>query len=319
MARDEMPRCQRQRDARQHHGGERGQAEKMLGAFQRGAYLGTRIAHIFHLFSQRQPGFQPVALSGHLLCITRHHQAVTDTAAFQNQPAGGQVGRIQDHARRKTGEADRLVHKTHHPRRYPQMQLADADLVAQLQTQTLHQALIRPQRAARGDHAIFAPDNMLRAIVDDDLPAQGIPLLHRHDVSQQILVPGRHHAGKGIRFHHAQSALQRSIAILLWQWPRRGDAQIRTDQAGRLLLQRQPYAVREQANRGDAAHRQHQRDQQHAPFTGAPVAAQQTEGKAEEVHCLFTRNTRYVNDGFGLVAKPRRRTRQCKTPHPHKT
>ena len=103
----------------------------------------------------------------HLLRIARHHQAVTDAAAFLHQSAGGQICRIHDHARRKTGEADRLVHETHHPRRHPQMQLADAHLVAQLQTQALHQALIRPQRAACGDGAVFVPDDMLRAIIDD--------------------------------------------------------------------------------------------------------------------------------------------------------
>src|SRR5450759_3959235 len=55
MARDEMPRGQRKCDARQHHGGERSQAEEMLCAFQRGAYLGTRIAHILQLLAHAQP------------------------------------------------------------------------------------------------------------------------------------------------------------------------------------------------------------------------------------------------------------------------
>ena len=129
---------------------------------------------------------------------------------------------------------------------------------------------------------------MLHAIVDDDLAAQGIPLLHRHDVCQQIVILTRHHAGKCIRPDHAQPALQRSISIFFGQWSCRGNAQVRAQQTGRLLLQRQPHAVREQPDGGDAAHSQHQRDQQHAPFPGAPVAAEQIEGEAEEVHILFT-------------------------------
>ena len=54
-----------------------------------------------------------------------------------------------------------------------------------------------------------------------------------------------------------------------------------------MLLQRQAHAVGEQSDGREAAHRQHQRQQQHAPVPGAPVAAQQIEGEAEDVHVLF--------------------------------
>ena len=49
-----MPRSQRECDARQHDSGERSQAEKMFGAFQRSAYLRTRIAHILQLLAHGQ-------------------------------------------------------------------------------------------------------------------------------------------------------------------------------------------------------------------------------------------------------------------------
>ena len=67
--------------------------------------------------------------------------------------------------------------------------------------------------------------------------------------------------------------------------------QIRPNQTGRLLLQRLPPPVGEHADRREAAYRQ----QQHAPLPSPPVAAQQVEGEAENIHFSFTCQTQPAN------------------------
>jgi hypothetical protein len=114
----------------------------------------------------------------------------------------------------------------------------------------------------------------------------------------------RHHAGEGAALHHLQTALLRSLAIVRRKRSRRSDAQIGPDQTLRLLLQRLPHAIGEQADRGETAHRQHQRQQQHAPFPGAPVAAQEIEGEAQKVHCLFTVNSWFAHYYFACLTTP---------------
>ena len=105
----------------------------------------------------------------------------------------------------------------------------------------------------------------------------------------------RHHAQERAALHRAQPARLCSSAIGGRQRARRNDAQIRADQAGRLLLQCQPHAVGEQPYGREAAHREHQRQQQqHAPLPCTPVAAQQVEREAEEVHFLFKENRRQL-------------------------
>jgi len=58
------------------------------------------------------------------------------------------------------------------------------------------------------------------------------------------------------------------------------------DQALRLLLQRLPYTVGEQPDGGETAHRQAPAPAAARAIPGAPVAAQEVEGEAEEVHYL---------------------------------
>ena len=144
MAHDEMTRSQCQRHAGQHHRRQRSQPQKTLGALQRRADFRTRIAHILQLLSHGQPALQPVAKISHLRRFTRHQQTIADAAAFLHQPTGDQIGKIDQHARRQTGEADRLVYFAHHARGQAQVQCTQPDLVAQLQAQGLHQTLIRP-------------------------------------------------------------------------------------------------------------------------------------------------------------------------------
>mgnify|MGYP001584143901 CR=1 FL=1 len=135
----------------------------------------------------------------------------------------------------------------HHMRRQPQAQRSDAHLVAQMQPHAPHQARIRPHRAARRNSSC----NMRCAIINQDLAAQRIARFHRLNFSQQILLRRRHHAEKGRSLHNMQAALQRGSAIRGRQRARRSEAQVRAQQAGSLLLQGQPHAIREQADGGD--------------------------------------------------------------------
>ena len=210
MARDEMPCRQGQRHTCQNHSGERRQSQEMLGAFQRSAYLGARIAHIFQALTHDEVIFQPRAHALHLWRGARHQQAVVDAAALLHQTPGRQVGRIEHHARRKTGKPDRLVHILHHLCRQAQTQVADAHLIAQPQPKALHQARIRPQRAARRN----ALRDVQRAIIDLYLAAQRITRFDGLDVCQYAFLCVRDHAGKGRAFHHTQAALLRGLAIL---------------------------------------------------------------------------------------------------------
>ena len=119
---------------------------------------------------------------------------------------------------------------------------------------------------------------MHAAVVDLNLAAQRIARLHRLYLAQQYLFAMRGHAGEGAALHHKQAFSLRRLAIGRRKRSSGGNAQIGANQALRLLLQRLPHAIGEQANGGQTAHRQHQRQQQHAPFAGTPVAAQEIEG-----------------------------------------
>ena len=234
MAQHETPRRHRHRRPRENCRSQRGQPQEVFGTFQRRAYLGTRIAHVFHLLVAGKFLLQLGPQCLHLLRLARNHQAIRDTAAFLQQPGGSQVRSIHQHTRRKTGETDGLIDVLHDARRHRKVARTDTHLIPHLYIEPTQQALIHPYGAASRNTRC----DMRRTIVDLDLPSQRIPHLHCLNLTQQHLLTVRHHAGKSTTLHHLQPVLICHLPIF---WRKRtcgSNAQIRADQTLRLLLQR---------------------------------------------------------------------------------
>ncbi len=200
------------------------------------------------------------------------------------QSGGRHVSLVHQHARRKTGKTDGLIHVLYNARGNSEPLRPDTHLVARAQLKTTHQALICPHCAGQRN----AISHMQAAIIDLYLAAQRITRLHRLNLGQQHPPLMRHHAGKRAALYHAQAAQLGHFSIIGRDRARRRDAQIRAQQTGRLLTQRLLHPVGEQSDRSETSHRQHQRQQQYAPLPCPPVAAQEIKGQAEKIHFIFT-------------------------------
>jgi len=170
-----------------------------------------------------------------------------------------------------------------------QRALPDGNPVTDLGAQRRRQALVDPGRPARRDSRCRRIGCIQRRR-DSQRAAQRITGGDGLDLRQlcpQIIAHAvRHHARKGHRPDHLQAA----CAPLLddTRRPRLigGQQEIGTEQLVRLAVERLPYPVGEEADRGQRGHRHRQRRCQQAQLAAACITAQHAPGKGDQLHVV---------------------------------
>ena len=130
MALQIAPRRERDRRRREQDGGEHGEIQKALGAVERGANLGPRIAHALHALAGGEPRRHPCAVGVHRRGLARDLQAVAHAAARLYESGRGEVGGVQHEARLAAQKAERHARFLRDDRGDPQLAVADARRVA---------------------------------------------------------------------------------------------------------------------------------------------------------------------------------------------
>ena len=282
-------RGERHGDGGENHRDQRGQAEKLLRAFERLPHFRPQVAHVLHPLAGLQLVLRPsgVRVGGTDVARVGDEQPVRRPVAGLQQVGRRHVVEIDEQARRKRDEAAGDFRFLLDDGADGQRGFADRESIADIHTQPLREPQVRPRLAGRrdagrddalGPAGTHEPDGAAQRITGGDGLDVG-----EDRAAARIAGRALDHAVELDHRCRVEAAPSRFLRERLRQRPVAGDHQVGAQQKIRLPRQRRLDAIGEERDGAHTCHRQHQRGDEHGQLTGAPVAPEHAQRQARRV------------------------------------
>ena len=234
-------------------------------------------------------------------------QAPGGAAADCDQAGGVEVLEVEDRPRQQAEEVGAAVGLEADHGADAELDLAQPDGVADLDAEFGEQAFVQPQFARRRGSA-GRGIGLVGAGGDADGAAQRVAVLHHLDPTQGRRFCGARHAGEQHRLRRLQPACARLVGEGVGPRPVGAQQQVAAEQLVGLAVERAPDAVGQEADAGQARHRDHDRQPEQVELARAQVAQHHAEGQAQRSHHRAALTSRHrAGAAPARTSRPRQR------------
>ena len=210
-------------------------------------------------------------------------QAPGGAAADCDQAGGVEVLEVEDRPRQQAEEVGTAIGLEADHGADAKRHFAQAHGVADLHVQVSEQALVEPHFARLG-RATRGCIGLIGAGGDADGAAQRVAVFHHLDPAQGRGFCGAGHAGEQHRLRRLQAARARLVGEGVGPGLVGAQQQVAAEQLVGLAVERAPDAVGQEADAGQARHRDHDRQAEQVEFARAQVAQHHAKGQAQGSH-----------------------------------